>query len=106
MKPKAHIAKGSNTAKYVLPVERENHDDAMLQRWYDIYDECMELAASCKKSDEEFGAAALGAIAYRVAGEIRQRLHELDPDKYPHPTTRPAGITVKTRRRRKQPTEP
>ena len=76
--------------------------DATLRRWYDIHDECMELAASCRKSDEEFGAAALGAIAYRVEGEIRLRQHELSPDTFPHPKQRVTG----GRKRRKQPTEP
>ena len=62
----------------------------------------MTSTASCRKSDEEFGAAALGAIAYRVEGEIRLRQHELAPDKYPHPKQKTSG----GRRRRKQPTEP
>lgn len=76
--------------------------DATLRRWFDIHDECMELAASCRKSGEEFGAAALGAIAYRVDGEIRLRQHELSPEKCPHPKQRATG----GRKRRKQPTEP
>jgi hypothetical protein len=82
--------------------DRDALGDATLKRWYDIHDECMELAASCRKNGEEFGAAALGAIAYRVAGEIRLRQHELAPEKYPHPKQR-AGAS---RKRRKQPTEP
>ncbi|NUM52615.1 MAG: hypothetical protein HUU46_03125 [Candidatus Hydrogenedentes bacterium] len=81
---------------------RDALGDAALKRLYDIQDECMELAASCRKSDEEFGAAALGAIAYRIEGEIRLRQHELAPERYPHPKQRPTGA----RKRRKQPTEP
>lgn len=88
--------------KQFLPKERDTLGDPMLARWFDIYDECMELAASCRKSEEEFGAAALGAIAYRLAKEIRQRQHELAPRKYPHSK----HATVQTpRRRRKQPGE-
>lgn len=82
--------------------DRDALGDATLKRWYDIHDECMELAASCRKSGEEFGAAALGAIAYRVAGEIQLRKHELAPGTYSHPKQR-AGAA---RKRRKQPTEP
>ena len=81
---------------------RDTLKDATLRRWYDIHDECMELAASCRKSDEEFGAAALGAIAYRVEGEIRLRQHELAPNDYPHPKQRVSSGG----KRRKQPTEP
>lgn len=81
---------------------RDNLADATLRRWYDIWDECMELAASCRKSDEEFGAAALGAIAYRVEKEIQLRQNELAPEKFPHPKQRNTG----GRKRRKQPTEP
>jgi hypothetical protein len=71
--------------------DRGTLSDATLRRWYDIHDECMELAA-----------AALGAIAYRVEGEIRLRQHELSPDTFPHPKQRVTG----GRKRRKQPTEP
>lgn len=81
---------------------RDDLGDATLRRWYDIWDECMELATSCRKSDEEFGAAALGAIAYRVEKEIQLRQHELAPEKFPHPKQRNTG----GRKRRKQPTEP
>ncbi len=94
------------TMRQFLPKERDALGDAQLKRWYDIYDECQELAVSCKKSEEEFGAAALGAIAYRVAGEIKLRQHELAPEKFPHPKQRAARIAGSTRRRRKQPTEP
>ena len=89
-----------------LPKERDTLKDAQLARWYDLYDECLELAATCRKSDEEFGAAALGAIAYRVAGEIRLRQHELAPQKYPHPKQRTARMATGAKRRRKHPTEP
>lgn len=82
--------------------DRDSLGDAALRRWYDIQDECMELAASCRKSDEEFGAAALGAIAYRIENEIRLRQHELAPETFPHPKQRNTG----GRKRRKQPTEP
>jgi len=88
--------------KQFPPESRETYGDATLKRWYDIYDECHELAASCKKSEEEFGAAALGAIAYRVAGEIKLRQRELSPN----PPSNPKQRATTSRARRKQPTEP
>ncbi|GMU91909.1 MAG: hypothetical protein AMXMBFR4_09670 [Candidatus Hydrogenedentota bacterium] len=85
---------------------RETMGDPLIQRLYDLHDECLELAESCKRNEEEFGVAALECIAYRVASEILARQHELAPEKYPDAQGRIRQINEAAAKRRKQPTEP
>jgi hypothetical protein len=85
---------------------RDTLGDAMLDRMYDLYDECCDLADACAENGEELGVAALESVANRVVGEILTRQHELAPEKYPDPKERLEGLNATASTRRKQPGEP
>lgn len=85
---------------------RESLGDALLDRLYDLYDECCDLADACAENGEELGVAALESVANRVFGEILMRQHELAPEKYPDPKERVERLNAAASKRRKQPGEP